>query len=185
MTPEERELRRALAARSERPSAEFRARLSTAIGAGRPAAKPTPTLAILAAVLIAVAMVAVLLFARQAARLAPPTGQYGLREARSFADNLLRVVEGRDPKAFRYRNRGQVVSLGMYRGVATAFRFQLRGFPAWALARSYHLLQMPTVGRKARIAADWTVGLFFPRDITQLGSLQHPREPFRRAAGDG
>ena len=75
MTPEERELRRALAARSERPSAEFRARLSTAIGARRPAAKPTPTLAILAAVLIAVAMVAVLLFARQAARLAPPTGQ--------------------------------------------------------------------------------------------------------------
>jgi NADH dehydrogenase len=115
---------------------------------------------------------------------APQTGQYGLREARRFADNLIRVFRGREPAAFRYRNRGQMVSLGRYRGVAKAFRFKVRGFPAWALARSYHLLQMPTVGRKSRIAADWTVGLFFPRDITQLGSLQQPREPFRRAAGE-
>ena len=52
--------------------------------------------------------------------------------------------------------------------------------PAAAIARAWAI-----AGRKARIAADWTVGLFFPRDITQLGSLQHPREPFRRAAGDG
>ena len=115
---------------------------------------------------------------------APQTGQYGLREARRFADNLVRVFRGREPVAFRYRNRGQMVSLGTYRGVAKVFGFRVRGFPAWALARSYHLLQMPTVGRKSRIVADWTVGLFFPRDITQLGSLQHPREPFRRAAGD-
>jgi NADH:quinone reductase (non-electrogenic) len=116
---------------------------------------------------------------------APPTGQYGLREARRFADNLVRVFRGRDPVEFRYRNRGQMVSLGRYGGVAKAFRFRVRGFPAWVLARSYHLLQMPTVGRKSRIMADWTVGLFFPRDITQLGSLQHPREPFRRASGEG
>jgi NADH dehydrogenase len=44
---------------------------------------------------------------------------------------------------------------------------------------------MPTTSRKVRIVFDWTVGLFFPRDIVQLGSLQHPREPFRRAAGEG
>jgi NADH dehydrogenase len=43
---------------------------------------------------------------------------------------------------------------------------------------------MPTAGRKSRIMADWTVGLLFPRDIAQLGSLQHPREPFERAAGE-
>jgi NADH dehydrogenase len=62
---------------------------------------------------------------------------------------------------------------------------RLRGFPAWWLHRSYHLLMMPTVNRKVRIALDWTVGLFFRRDITSLGSLQRPWEPFRRAAGDG
>jgi NADH dehydrogenase len=42
---------------------------------------------------------------------------------------------------------------------------------------------MPTLARKSRIIADWTVGLLFPRDIAQLGSLSNPREPFERAAG--
>jgi NADH dehydrogenase len=117
-------------------------------------------------------------------RVAPPTAQYGLREARRLAANLVRSIEGRPPREFRYRNRGQMVSLGRYRGVALAFRVKLRGFPAWALHRSYHLFQMPTAGRRSRILADWTVGLLFPRDITQLGSLQNPREPFERAAED-
>jgi NADH dehydrogenase len=118
-------------------------------------------------------------------RMCPPTAQYALRQARRLADNLVDVMNGKEPKEFRYHNRGQMVSLGRYRGVAKAFRFKLRGLPAWVLHRSYHLWEMPTFGRKVRIVADWTVGLFFPRDITQLGSLQHPREPFRRAAGEG
>jgi NADH dehydrogenase len=42
---------------------------------------------------------------------------------------------------------------------------------------------MPTLGRKVKIAADWTVALLFPRDLAQLGSLERPREPFERAAG--
>jgi NADH:ubiquinone reductase (H+-translocating) len=117
-------------------------------------------------------------------KMCPPTAQYALRQARRLADNLAGVMNGKEPKEFRYHNRGQMVSLGRYRGVAKAFRFKLRGLPAWVLHRSYHLWEMPTVGRKVRIVADWTVGLFFPRDITQLGSLQHPREPFRRAAGE-
>jgi photosystem II stability/assembly factor-like uncharacterized protein len=66
MTPEERDLRRALNARSEAPSAAFRARLSSALGAGRPVARTTPTLALVAAVCLAVATIGVLLLARQA-----------------------------------------------------------------------------------------------------------------------
>ena len=42
---------------------------------------------------------------------------------------------------------------------------------------------MPTLTRRVKIAADWTVALLFPRDLAQLGSLEHPRAPFERAAG--
>jgi NADH dehydrogenase len=66
--------------------------------------------------------------------------------------------------------------------VAEVLGLRLRGFPAWWLHRSYHLLMMPTLNRKVRIALDWTVGLLFPRDVVQLGSLHHPREAFERAA---
>jgi len=113
----------------------------------------------------------------------PPTAQHALFQSRRLAKNMLRAASGKPPRAFRHRNLGQIASLGLYRGVANPLGFRVRGFPAWFLHRTYHLLRMPTASRKVRIVFDWTVGLFFPRDIVQLGSLQHPREPFRRATG--
>ncbi len=74
-------------------------------------------------------------------------------------------------------------SLGRYKGVADVFGVKVKGFAAWVLHRSYHLLAMPTIGRRVRIAVDWTIALLFPRDITQLSGFEHPREQFRRAAG--
>jgi NADH dehydrogenase len=112
----------------------------------------------------------------------PPTAQHALRQARRLAANVLGTFEGREPLPFRYRNLGQLCSLGRYKGVAIVLGVKLKGFPAWFLHRSYHLVMMPTLGKKVRIAFDWTVGLFFPQDIVQLGSLQSPHEPFERAA---
>jgi NADH dehydrogenase len=114
----------------------------------------------------------------------PPSAQYALREARRLAGNVRASIEGRPGEPFRWRNLGGLCALGRYRGVAKVMGVKLRGFPAWFLHRTYHLAQMPTTGRKVRIMLDWTVALFFRRDVVQLGSLEHPREPFERAAGE-
>jgi photosystem II stability/assembly factor-like uncharacterized protein len=66
MTPEERELRRALDARSATPSPEFRASLRSALETGRPVPTVPPAFAIGMAAVLAVAAVGVLLFAGQA-----------------------------------------------------------------------------------------------------------------------
>jgi NADH:quinone reductase (non-electrogenic) len=115
------------------------------------------------------------------AGLSPPTAQHALRQAKRLAANVAAVLEGRAPEPFRYRNKGMLCSLGHYQGVADPLGIRIRGFPAWFLHRSYHLLYMPTLARKVRIALDWTVALLFPRDIAQLGSLEHPRDAFRRS----
>jgi NADH dehydrogenase len=114
----------------------------------------------------------------------PPTAQHALRQARTLAANVAATLQGRPVRRFHYENKGMLCSLGHYRGVANPFGVRIKGFPAWFLHRTYHLLYMPTLSRKARIALDWTVALLFPRDIAQLGSLEHPRDAFRRAAGD-
>jgi photosystem II stability/assembly factor-like uncharacterized protein len=72
MTPEERELRRALDSRSEQVSPEFRARLSSALAEGRPTSNLLPALAAVAAVVLVFATVGVLLLARQARNQPPP-----------------------------------------------------------------------------------------------------------------
>jgi NADH dehydrogenase len=114
---------------------------------------------------------------------APPTAQHALREARRLARNLAASTSGGKLEPFRHRNLGQLASLGRYKGAAKVLGVRVTGFPAWWLHRTYHILKMPTLARKSRIVADWTVGVLFPRDIAQLGSLQNPREAFRRAAG--
>ena len=74
------------------------------------------------------------------------------------------------------------MSLGRYKGVAKIPGMKVKGFPAWFLHRTYHVFMLPGINRKFRVLADWTVALFFRRDIVQLGSLQRPLGRFRAAA---
>jgi len=112
----------------------------------------------------------------------PPTAQHALRQARRLAGNVAATLRGERPQPFRYRQLGALVSLGRYKGVARVMGVHLRGFPAWFLHRTYHLSRIPTANRKVRVTLDWTVALFFRRDVVQLGSLQHPRDPIREAS---
>jgi NADH:quinone reductase (non-electrogenic) len=113
----------------------------------------------------------------------PPTAQHALRQARRIAGNIEASIKGEPLTVFRYKNMGGLASLGRYKGIARVMGIRLRGFPAWWLHRNYHLLMMPTFNRKVRIILDWTVGLFFRRDVAQLGSLRTPRQAFQEAQG--
>jgi len=42
------------------------------------------------------------------------------------------------------------------------------------VTRTYHLYQLPLASRKLRVMVDWTVSLFFRRDVVELGRLGHP-----------
>ena len=99
----------------------------------------------------------------------PPTCQHALRQARRLVKNLTGA-----PRPYRYRMLGQVATLGRHRGIADVLGLRLRGFPGWFVTRTYHLYQLPLLTRKLRVVTDWTVALFFRRDIAELGMLGHP-----------
>ena len=107
---------------------------------------------------------------RTPGRFDPPTCQHALRQARRLAKNLHGT-----PRPYGYRMLGQVATLGRYKGIAELPGLRLRGFPGWFVARTYHLFALPTVRRKIRVVTDWTVSLFFRRDIVELSALGHPR----------
>jgi NADH dehydrogenase len=104
----------------------------------------------------------------------PPTCQHALRQGKVVAGNVAAALQGRDPRPFRYRTLGVFVDMGRHKAVATALGIHLRGFPAWFLARTYHLMMMPGIARRVRLMVDWTVGLFFGRASADLGQLGHP-----------
>ena len=108
--------------------------------------------------------------ARTPGKFDPPTCQHALRQARRLAKNLKGPA-----RPYGYRMLGQVATLGRYKGIAELPGLRLRGFLGWFVARTYHLYALPTFRRKARVVTDWTVSLFFRRDIVELSALGHPR----------
>jgi NADH dehydrogenase len=111
-----------------------------------------------------------------------PSAQHAVRQAKVLARNLLRVLAGNAVVEYRHRHVGSVASLGLRKGVAQVYGIKLKGFPAWFMHRTYHLSRVPTFNRKARVVLDWTLALFFRREVVSLGSLHHPSDEFRRAA---
>ncbi len=104
----------------------------------------------------------------------PSTAQHAMRQAVVAGTNVAASAGVGDPTTFTYRNRGLAVTLGKRQGTAQVKSLTFTGPLAWWMGRSYHLLMMPGIGRKVRIVSDWTISLFFRRDVSQLGSLGKP-----------
>ena len=106
----------------------------------------------------------------------PPTCQHALRQGRTVAGNVAAALGAGAPKPFTYKTLGVFVDMGHQKAVAETLGIKWRGFPAWFLARTYHLAMMPGIKRQIRLVVDWTVDLAFGRDTSELGQLGHPPE---------
>lgn len=121
----------------------------------------------------------------------PATAQHAVREGDWAARNIARTLRGLPPLPCDIRNRGSLAALGCRTGVANVFGIKVSGFLAWWLWRTVYLMKMPGIGRKVRIALDWTLDLFFRDEHVQLGvhradwiadpnSRRQPEQPERR-----
>jgi NADH dehydrogenase len=104
----------------------------------------------------------------------PPTAQHAIRQGRLVARNVAATLAGAGARPFRYRTKGVVAELGRNKAVAITLGIRWRGLPAWLIARTYHLLLMPGVGRRLRLLVDWNVALLFGRDVSAPGRLGSP-----------
>jgi NADH:quinone reductase (non-electrogenic) len=102
----------------------------------------------------------------------PPTAQHGMREAVAAAKNIARAVVGEPLKPFHYKTIGMLASIGHHSGVAMLFGVKFSGFIAWWMWRSVYLLKLPRLAKKIRVMMDWTLDLFFGRDIEQAITLR-------------
>ena len=113
--------------------------------------------------------------------LCAPTAQHAVRQAKLLADNVVASLRGEALTDYKHAYAGSVASLGLHRGVAEVYGVRLRGWPAWFMHRTYHVSRLPTLNRKVRVIADWTLALFFRREIVSFGSFAEPRRDFTRA----
>jgi NADH dehydrogenase len=107
----------------------------------------------------------------------PPTAQFALRQGRRLAKNIVAEMAGEPPEPFRFKTLGLLAGLGRRTAVAEILGFRFSGFIAWWLWRTIYLMKLPGFERKLRVAIDWTLELFFPRDIVYLRPLHAVRGP--------
>jgi NADH:ubiquinone reductase (H+-translocating) len=107
--------------------------------------------------------------------LCPPTAQHAVRQGPVAARNIAAELGVGSPRPFEYRGEAAFVNLGRYKAVGRIGGRTFRGFPAWWLARTYHMSQIPGAARKARAVLDWTASLPFKRDISEVGTIGHPK----------
>ena len=109
----------------------------------------------------------------------PPTAQFALREAQVLAKNIRARIEGRPLSNFHFDSLGALCVVGHQTACAEltvpfarskSVRFS--GLLAWAMWRGIYLSKLPGLERKIRVAMDWVVELFFPRDIVQTIELK-------------
>jgi NADH dehydrogenase len=105
----------------------------------------------------------------------PPTAQHAVRQGPVAARNIAAQLGIGEAKPFTYRGNAAFVNLGRYKAVGRVGGRTFRGFPAWWMARSYHMSQIPGAARKARAVIDWTASLPFRRDLSEVGSIGHPK----------
>ena len=109
----------------------------------------------------------------------PPTAQFALREAKVLAENIRSYIEQRPLREFHFDSLGALCVVGHQTACAElsipfarnkSIRFS--GLLAWLMWRGIYLSKLPGLERKIRVAMDWVVELFFPRDIVQTIELK-------------
>jgi NADH:ubiquinone reductase (H+-translocating) len=112
----------------------------------------------------------------------PPTAQFALRQAYTLAHNIHADVHGRPRKQFSFQVLGVLAVIGHQTACAEltipfsggrSMRFS--GLFAWLLWRGIYLSKLPGLERKVRVLSDWTIELFFPRDIVQTIDINGDR----------
>ncbi|HET6820621.1 MAG TPA: NAD(P)/FAD-dependent oxidoreductase [Candidatus Limnocylindria bacterium] len=97
-----------------------------------------------------------------------PTAQNAVREAKALARNIVAHIDGGQLEPFRYRQLGQLASIGHHTGVGVVFGIRVRGLIAWFMWRGYYWSRTPGFNRKVRVAIDWALTALFGTDPVQL-----------------
>jgi NADH:ubiquinone reductase (H+-translocating) len=98
----------------------------------------------------------------------PPNAQAAVQEGEAVAKNVLAVIDGEEPKPFRYRPLGQLVEMGSEFAVNEVMGIKFSGFMAALFWRATYLYKLESPNSRVRIAVDWLLDLFYDPPVTQI-----------------
>jgi NADH dehydrogenase len=89
--------------------------------------------------------------------LLPQLAPVAIQQGRHVASELWRERQGQPARSFRYRDKGSMATIGRNDAIAQLpGRVLVRGFPAWVLWLTLHLVELIGFRNRASVLVDWT-----------------------------
>jgi NADH dehydrogenase len=87
--------------------------------------------------------------------LLPGVAQVAKQQGAHAARNVLRAIEQKPLEVFRYRNYGNMATVGRGSAVADFGRLQLSGFVAWLMWISIHIFALIGFRNRIAVLGEW------------------------------
>lgn len=97
----------------------------------------------------------------------PMLAQVAVNQGMHTGCNIKRMTEGKPLLPFSFESKGGLASLGRWKAVADIYGLRFSGPLAWFIWRTVYLFKFLSRSKKVKIVVDWTMNIFYPRDITK------------------
>jgi NADH dehydrogenase len=104
----------------------------------------------------------------QRGNLLPGLAPVATQQGEAAAANILRAMRGEPMAPFRYRDRGNIATIGRNRAVAVIYGVRTSGFIAWAIWVFIHILTLIGYRNRFAVMAQWTYAYFTHRRPARL-----------------
>jgi len=90
----------------------------------------------------------------------PGVAQGAIQSGQRAARNILRLVDRRSTVTFRYRNKGDLATIGRHRAVAQFPWFEVWGRPAWFFWLFLHIMYLAGFRNRLSVLIEWAYSYF-------------------------
>lgn len=93
----------------------------------------------------------------------PGVAGVALQQGKYLGREIRRRIAGKQPKPFRYRDRGSMATIGRNRAIAEIGRLRLKGYPAWLAWVFVHIYYLSGFRNRVLVMAQWAWAYFTHR----------------------
>lgn len=102
-------------------------------------------------------------------RLVPGVAPAAMQGGRAAGENIKNRLAGRTTKAFKYRNKGDLATIGRHKAIAKLGPLQLSGTLAWLIWLFVHIMYLVGFRNRASVLFQWAYAYFtFQRGVRLL-----------------
>lgn len=85
----------------------------------------------------------------------PMMAQPAMQQGRLLAENLIKIINKKEPKAFEYKDKGSMATIGRNKAVVDLPKFKFSGVFAWFVWMFVHLFSLIGFKNKAVVFLNW------------------------------